>query len=264
MGIEIISVGESRIEVNVQGVGTPVVLIPGMGVDVSMFDDLVSKLNKAGFQTIAINARGVGGSAGPLEGLTLHDFASDVAGVIRILNIAPAHILGAATGNRLARCVAADFPDLIKSVVLLGAGGLLEPDPEAAGALRRMLQPGLSQEQRLDCARVALYSPASDIEKLGLPKEPWPVVLQHAQIYLTTPVKEWWDAGRAPMLVIQGLDDRLALPGNGRQLADEHGDRVELVELEEAGHLLLVEKPNAIAETVISYLSKVRGLNGTA
>ena len=35
----------------------------------------------------------------------------------------------------------------------------------------------------------------------------------------TTPLDGWWDGGGARMLVVQGLDDRVAPPGNGHPLA---------------------------------------------
>ena len=46
----------------------------------------------------------------------------------------------------------------------------------------------------------------------------------------------------------------MALPANGRMLADELGARVTLVELAGASHALLPERPDAIAETIIGYL----------
>jgi pimeloyl-ACP methyl ester carboxylesterase len=72
-----------------------------------------------------------------------------------------------------------------------------------------------------------------------------------------TPLASWWGAGRAPMLVIQGLQDALALPENGRSLKIEFGDRVTLVELDGAGHALLPEQPEIIAKTVLAYIARL-------
>ena len=69
-----------------------------------------------------------------------------------------------------------------------------------------------------------------------------------------TPHEEWWAAGTAPLLVVQGLDDGLALPANGRALREAFGDRVQLVELANAGHALLPEQPEAIANAVVAFL----------
>src|SRR4051794_41857316 len=69
--------------------------------------------------------RGVGGSRGSLDGATLHDLAGDVAGVIKAIGCGPAHLVGHAFGNRIARCLAVDQPPLVRSVTLLAAGGVL-------------------------------------------------------------------------------------------------------------------------------------------
>jgi pimeloyl-ACP methyl ester carboxylesterase len=70
-----------------------------------------------------------------------------------------------------------------------------------------------------------------------------------------TPVDDWWTAGAtAPVLVVQGLDDRVAPPGNGRDLVEQIGARARLVELPNAGHALLPEQPEAIATAVLQFL----------
>jgi len=55
-----------------------------------------------------------------MNGLTWHTLAADVAGVIEVLDCGPVHVLGHGFSNRLARCLAADRPDLVRSVILLG------------------------------------------------------------------------------------------------------------------------------------------------
>jgi len=70
----------------------------------------------------------------------------------------------------------------------------------------------------------------------------------------STPLDDWWEGGTAPLLVVQGLDDRRALPGNGRALRDQMGARVRLVEMPRAGHLALLEQPQAVADAVIAFL----------
>ena len=68
-------------------------------------------------------------------------------------------------------------------------------------------------------------------------------------------LEAWWNGGTAPMLLVQGLDDRMAPPGNGRALKDEFGERVDLVEIPNAGHMLLLEQPQAVVDAVLSFVS---------
>jgi pimeloyl-ACP methyl ester carboxylesterase len=211
-------------------------------------------LAASGFRAIAVNPRGIGGSTGPLTGITLHDFAADVAGLLETLDTAPAHIVGHAGGNRIARCLATDRPDFVKTVILLAAGGLVAPQREAFAALERTLTENLSDAEWLAAIRTShFFAPISDplVWRQGW----WPAVAAaHLAAGHATPHVEWWAAGNAPLLVIQGLDDGLAPPANGRALREEFGDRVRLIELSNAGHALLPEQPEAIAQAVLAFL----------
>jgi pimeloyl-ACP methyl ester carboxylesterase len=131
-----IEVGGATLECTFYGSGTPVVLLANAGCSTGYFDDLARKLARAGFQSIAINMRGVGESRGSLDDATLHDLAADVAGVIEALGCGPAHIVGHAFGNRIARCLAVDQPPLVRSVTLLAAGGLIAPPPRRVRSAR--------------------------------------------------------------------------------------------------------------------------------
>src|SRR5262245_3796284 len=140
-------VGEAILEYAIDGSGEPVVLLPTAGCSISYFAPFARILADAAFQTIAINLRGVGESTGPLEGVTLHDLAADVAGVIEALDCAPAHVLGHAFGNRVARCLAANRPDLVRTLVLLVAGGLSAPPPDLR-PLTSLLRPDMTAAER--------------------------------------------------------------------------------------------------------------------
>ncbi len=80
---EIVKAGSASLMVTVRGQGEPIVFIPARGRGVEDFDDLGRRLAWAGYQVILPQPRGIGNSSGPLEGISLHDLAADVAGVIR-------------------------------------------------------------------------------------------------------------------------------------------------------------------------------------
>src|SRR5205814_6051072 len=67
----------------------------------------------------------------------------------------------------------------------------------------------------------------------------------------------WWNAGaRTPLLIIQGLQDIVAPPENGHMMKKELGDRVELIDIDGAGHALLPERPEAIAKAVVTFAKR--------
>src|SRR5262245_56579535 len=89
-----IAVGAAQLSVEVCGSGSTVVLIPSWARSAEDFSDLMSVLAGAGYRAVGVNLRGIDGSTGALDGITLHDLAADVAGVIEALDAAPAHVVG--------------------------------------------------------------------------------------------------------------------------------------------------------------------------
>ncbi len=70
----------------------------------------------------------------------------------------------------------------------------------------------------------------------------------------TTPVEDWWEAGGQPILVVQALEDAIALPANAHDLKKRLGDRATLIELPNAGHAMLPEQPERIVSAIRSYI----------
>src|ERR1700756_79249 len=250
-----IEVGDAALECTLCGSGAPVVLLANAGCSVGYFDHLARALATAGFQTISINMRGVGGSLGSLDGTTLHDLAGDVAGVIEAIGCGPAHLLGHAFGNRIARCLAVDRPSVVRSVTLLAAGGLIGPPTPLGTPFRDATQVKMNGSDCVTVLGARWLSPASDPQILAQ-VECWPAVhLAHLATSRNVPLEDWWGAGTAaPVRVIQGLDDIAAPPGNGHALREQLGERVRLIDLPRAGHFLLLEQPEAVARAVSEFL----------
>lgn len=241
------------ISVDALGEGPPVLMLASLGRGASDFELLARTLAASGFRALAVDPRGVGESSGSLENLTLHDLAADAAAVIEQLGPGPAHVVGHAFGQRVARCVAVDFPHLVRTVTILAAGGAVHPEPEVQRSLLNCFDLSLPDDQRIKHIRVAFFADGNDprVWEGGW----WPEAARaQGAAVRATPTEDWWLGGSAPTLVIQGLEDRTAPPANGRLLRDEAPDRVRLVELEHAGHALLPEQPDRISELVIGFL----------
>jgi pimeloyl-ACP methyl ester carboxylesterase len=237
--------GEAKIAVRIVGEGPTLVLLPGLGRSSADLDPFAARLTAAGYRTVLPEPRGMAASTGRLEGLSLHDLARDIA--------APVVVIGHAFGNRIARCLAADRPELVSLVVLLSSSGKVQPTPEIAEAIRLAQAVDTPPDVRADAVSAAWFAPGSDIT-------PWldgwsqPVMRAYLDAAAATPVEDWWTAGSTDVLIVQGLCDVSAPVGNGRMLHEQIGERSTLIELAAVGHALPVEKPQLVADTVIEFL----------
>jgi pimeloyl-ACP methyl ester carboxylesterase len=249
-------IGESELECFSHGEGIPIVMLPGGSLSVDYLHDLAETLADTGFQAVRVNPRGAGASTGPMRDLSLHDYAADVVGVIEALNTGPAFVWGHAFGNRIARTVAADRPDLVRGVILVAAGGKIPPRPEAQQALATLFTPTASETQILEAMKWMVGSPenASAVwDRFKSSRAPGAAAAQMSAAQ-STPLTDWWaPPGTLPYLVIQGTNDEAAPAENGHLLKAELGDRVTLVDIPGAGHLQPLEAPEPIAKAVINF-----------
>src|SRR5262245_35155326 len=79
----VVAYDDVRIDVIAEGTGPLVVLLPSRGRGSADFDEIAPGIVKAGFRVLRPQPRGAGESKGPTKGLTLHDFARDMAALIR-------------------------------------------------------------------------------------------------------------------------------------------------------------------------------------
>ena len=256
-----VRVGDATLRVEALGDGSPVVLHPSLGRWSRDFDLLIAALVAAGFTTITIDPRGVGESSGPLGTVTLRSCADDVVAVIGALELTSVHLVGHAFGNRVMRQVASDRHDLVRSIVLLGAGGKVHGDEEARAAVGRCFELDLPEEERLDALRTAFFAPGND-PRVWI--DGWFPVAKAAQqkALVGADLAQWWLGGVAPMLIVQGAQDRAAPPANGRLLRSERNAPTRHIEIGGAGHALLPEQPEAIAAHVLAFLRDVEEFEG--
>jgi pimeloyl-ACP methyl ester carboxylesterase len=250
-----VEVGDARIEFLPEGAGDAVVLIPGGGLDASYFMDLARRIAGAGFRAVPVNPRGVGASTGRLEGLTLHTLAGDVAAVIEALGSRPAHVVGHGFSNRVARCLAVDRPDLVRSVILLAGVGLIAPEPEVIRALQAWFGEDTTEADCLEATKQLVADPAA-AQPIFRRVRRWPAAAaaQRAADRATSH-DDWAEPpDRVSVLVVQGLNDRVAPPEHGHAFRERHGPRVHVADIPDAGHLVFLEQPEPVAEAVVAFL----------
>ena len=123
--------------------------------------------------------------------------------------------------------------------------------------LRTVQDKSLPLEKRAEAARTVLYGPKSTISATEMRLDEASVATIKAQsLSPSVPLEAWWDGGKAPMLVLQGLHDVIALPENGRSLRQDHPERVTLVEFEDLGHAMVQERPDLVVDAIVTWAKK--------
>lgn len=247
-----------RIEVLAQGKGHPVVMVPSLGRPAEDFDDLAARLASAGYLALRPQPRGIGASSGPMHDVTLHDLARDMAAVIRQFGGRRAVMAGHAFGNFVARTTAADFPDLVRAVVLLAATHTWPLRPELRDSINKSHQMDLPEDERLRHLQSVFFAPSSNA-RVWL--DGWREDVMHMEREATeaTPKPEWWNGGTAPVLDVIPESDPLSPPDSRNNYVEQFGvHRVTAVLVPGAAHALLPEQPQAVAEAVLAYLEQLK------
>ena len=251
--IRVVKAGRATISVTIRGNGDAIVLIPSRGRGSEDFTDLSSRLVRAGYRVILPQPRGIGASTGPLDEITYHDLAADIAATIREVVSGPATIVGHAFGTRIARTLAADHPSLVKRLVLLAVAGPVPRSPEVRDVSDQVFNATLSRAERLDAIQRSFFAKGNDARVW---QDGWHFTAALAQRAsdARTPLAEWWAGGSVPMLILQGTEDLITVPENAKRLAKEFPERVRLVDVPRAGHAMLPEQPQRIADEILAYL----------
>jgi len=256
-GSRIVDLANARIETFSQGKGDVVVLLPGGSLNVNYLANLARSLDASGYRAVRINPRGAGASTGTAKGVTLHTLADDVAGVIKQLDAGPVWVAGHAFGNRVARMLASDHPELVKGVILLAAGGKVAPTPDAQKALASIFDARTSEAAYLDAMQYMVGDPADKApagEALKQSRAPNAGPIQRTA-GMSTKLTDWWaPAGQAPFLILQGANDQAAPLQNGELLKADLGDRATLVNIPGAGHLMVVTKPDVVSKEIVKFI----------
>lgn len=244
--------GNVSIEVIAEGRGPLIVLLPSLGRDSEEFDPVAQRLAEAGFRVLRPQPRGFGKSTGPMTGITLHDYARDVAAVVEREKAGPAILAGHAFGHFVAKMTAVDYPNLVRAVILIGAAQK-HPDPDVQKSVAIASDPAQPEAERLKHLQKVFFAPGNDAR-------PWltgfHTEVRAAEIVArdATPQSAYWSAGTAPILDIQGSNDPYRPPASADELVKEFGaKRVQTVVIPHTAHAVIVEQPRAVADAIAKY-----------
>ncbi len=258
----LVKLADHTIEYFSQGDGDVVILLTGRTLTAGYLQPLAHEIAKAGYRAIIINRRGAGQSTGLLGNIDYHTHAKDAHDVLLALDISQASVLGHALGGRIARTMAADFPQFVESVILLAVGDEKrqgDGNPEEAKATAKLFQPGVSDEE-IRIGMSYMVGDPDDVDrvwKILAPSRYQNPEAMRSEANISSPRDDWWaPAGEMPYLVVQGLSDQSAPPENAHRFVKNMNGRALLVELPGIGHLSPIEAPQDVANAIGIFLDQ--------
>lgn len=241
----------TRLHVERQGAGEPVLWITGFAISSEIFTPVID-LYAGSFDCIRYDNRGAGRSPAPWRITSIPELAGDAVRLLDALDIDSAHVYGLSMGGMVAQEVAIRFPDRVRALVLGGTthGGprAVLPSPRIAAALTSRSAPAAL---RAELVGRALFTPEFREHEpelvrrylglLGAHRTSARGLVSHLTAATYHDTRARLGRIRAPTLVLHGSRDELTPTANARLLAQAIPS-AEL-RLVDAGHGYLLERP---------------------
>ena len=278
--MSIARVGAIDLYYDEQGSGDPLLLVMGLAADSAAWMFQLPDFARH-YRTIVFDNRGVGRSAKPPGPYTIHEMADDTAGLLDVLGIARAHVVGVSMGGMIAQELALRHPDRVRGLVL--ACTYPEPDAEverqrefsvaqfggtvaADGEMRidltaldpmlffQHLLPRVFNQAFIDQELPKLMQLFSGALQYGFSME---ALLGQVAAVMGHRATERLHQIKARTLVITGDADLLIPPANSRVLA-ENIPNAKLVTIPGGSHGFNFETPELFNQAVLDFLACVR------
>jgi pimeloyl-ACP methyl ester carboxylesterase len=256
--------GDARIHYKVTGPsrGEPVVLIMGLGWDMSGWDSMLPYLE--GYRVLRLDNRGAGKSDAPNKPYSISMMAGDALRAMDAAGMASANVYGASLGSMIAQEMALSHGERVRSLVLGCPSPGVISVPGSPGIIRLLLtRHRYTPEEAFRRAAPYLFH-----RTLEQSPELVEQALQRRLAMKIDPVgyRRQMQAGmrwssltrlprlRLPTLVIHGDRDRLIPDINGRIIAGLiPGARFHSIK--GAGHVYGTDAPGEAAEIVVSFIA---------
>jgi pimeloyl-ACP methyl ester carboxylesterase len=255
--------------------GEAVVCVHGVGAWAESWRATLGALAAAGYRALAVDLPGFGRSDALPRPRYFRGadaaYARFVPGVFDALGLADAHLVGHSLGGAVAYLGAVSAPDRISSLTLVAPGGLGTDLPWSLRLGSLPFIGGLLSGRTRQAARAGLASCFRDPRRIPA------ALLEECDRYSTRGIPETLRVLRAgvtlrgvrkdvraewiahahryagPVLVVWGEDDAV-LPLAHARAAEELFPRATLRTIPDAGHLVMVEQPEAFMDRLLPFL----------
>ena len=264
-----VQVGDIAVAVQEYGEGEPLLIINGTTQSLGFWAE-VAPILAGRHRVITYDLRGMGASERGAGEISVASLAADARGLLEVLDVERAHVLGYSLGSAIAQELALAAPERVASLVLYCTWARTD-------GFQRAVITGLAHPWRTGDIEAALgalgiaFSPQLlDSPEFGQLVEQLLPLFPSTEQQIRTTVEQW-DADlahdtldrlgsiSAPTLVVAGEQDLLTPPWHGRQVADTiPGAQLHMFTGPGSSHALGVERVEEFLPLVQGFVASHR------
>lgn len=243
-----------------RGRGDPVLLVHGLGSSTEDWEPQVDALARE-FTVVAYDVRGHGRTGKPAGTYSVTQFAADAASLITALALAPVHVVGLSMGGMIAFQLAADHPELVRSLVIVNSGPemVVRTFKERMGiAQRRLIVRLLGMRKMGEVLAEKLLPGAEHSARRGLFADRWARNDKGAYLRALSALVGWTvtaklPAIRQPVLVVTADQDYT--PVAWKQWYTSLMPNATLTVIPESRHMMPIERPQLFHDALLPFLA---------
>ena len=233
------------------GRGEKIIFIHGSGWNSRMWYGQRDYL-KSSMEVILVDLPGHGESPG--NGCeTVEEYGDAVYGVIEEANLGQVYVAGHSLGGAIAMSLALSHPSAVKGAVLIGTGAKLKVLPEILEGITKDKEETVKNIVELAFSRKAQPSlKATDFEETM--KCSAEVIRKDFSACDRFNIMNSVSSLSVPTLILCGTDDSLT-PQKYSSYLNKEIRGSKLILIEDAGHMVMMEKPDAVSRAIQEFIS---------
>ncbi len=262
-----VKVNDINMHYEVHGDGFPIVMITGVSFCLRIWDKaLIDELSKK-LKVLLFDNRGSGQTDIPEGEFTIKMMADDIIGLMDVLNIKRAHVLGFSMGGMIAQEVAINYPQKVEKLILWGTacGGRKSVPPDLAayklllGAIEdltpeRMAKSTIPLAFTRDFIKNNPEYINEKIQKILKCRIPFSSYARQVKAMLNFNTCRRLKKMDIPTLIMQGKKDILVPPKNAEILV-ELIPGAKLVFFEQSAHAIFSHEPDLFLKVLFEFLT---------
>jgi pimeloyl-ACP methyl ester carboxylesterase len=264
-----VHVGDVDIAYKTLGKGDPILLISGSGNVMDVWPSSMLEELSSNHTVIIFDNRGVGNTTSGTRLFSIEQFANDTIGLLDVLKIQRADVLGFSMASFIAQELTLTHPEKVNRLILYGAScGGQENIPQSPEVIRALSDIVNNRTQDVETFLSATFPPEWIKEHPdyleSFPKSA-EIIPSATLVKQFNAVENWLDTNWSgvcsqlpniskPTLIITGTED-VAVPAANSLILVQKIPGAWLVQMKGAGHGLMYQYPDEFSSILLTFLS---------